>query len=68
VEDPLTGGTAERQQVQPFQAQKEYVCPGCHQEIRTGVGHLVIVPLGQSDLRRHWHTPCFEHAQRHGMR
>ena len=68
VEDPLTGKTSELQRVQPYQARKEYVCPGCNQEIRPGTGHVVIVPMGQPDLRRHWHTPCQLRAARHGLR
>ena len=67
VTDPLTGQTAELQQIQPYKARKEYVCPGCNQEIRPGTGHLVVVPLGHSDLRRHWHRPCYERARRHGL-
>lgn len=68
IEDPSTGETAELQRVQPFQARKEYICPGCNQEIRVGVGHVVVVPLNAPDHRRHWHTPCYERAARHGMR
>jgi hypothetical protein len=64
VEDPLTGSTAEIRRVQPYQARKEYICPGCNQEIRVGTGHVVVVPLSQPDMRRHWHTPCFERAKR----
>lgn len=65
VQDPLTRTTAEYRRVQPFQARKQYVCPGCNQEIRVGAGHVVIVPLSEPDNRRHWHTPCFERATRH---
>jgi len=50
--------------VQPFQARKLYVCPGCHQEIPPGTGHLVVVPAGAPDLRRHWHRPCWERRHR----
>ena len=46
--------------VQPYQAQKEYRCPGCSHEIRVGVGHVVVVPREAPDMRRHWHTPCWE--------
>ncbi len=67
LNDPLTGRMAELQQVQPYQARKEYLCPGCNQEIRPGVGHVVVVPLGGADLRRHWHRPCLERASKHGL-
>ena len=68
VTDPLTGQTAEFRRVQPFQASKEYVCPGCNQEVKAGTGHVVVVPLSAPDLRRHWHGPCFDRARRHGHR
>ncbi len=48
---------------------KIYRCPGCDQEIRPGVPHLVAWPAdteqaawhggGGLDDRRHWHTPCW---------
>lgn len=38
IEDPMTGGTAEVRRIQPFEARKEYVCPGCNQEIPTRYG------------------------------
>jgi hypothetical protein len=28
------------------------------------MGHLVVVPLDAPDLRRHWHTACWEHRHR----
>jgi hypothetical protein len=68
VDDPITGTPAELRRIQPFAANKEYICPGCNQEIRSGVAHIVIVPLNATDLRRHWHSPCYERAQRHGHR
>ena len=44
-------------------AQKVYRCPGCAQEIRSGVPHIVAWPredFSQSlQDRRHWHTPCW---------
>lgn len=67
VTDPLTGSTAELRRVQPYQARKEYVCPGCNQEVRAGTGHVVLVPVSEPDLRRHWHSPCYERAARHGL-
>ena len=49
----------EVRRMHPFQARKIYLCPGCQQDIAPGTGHLVIVPQGEPDLRRHWHTPCW---------
>ncbi|MFV2018053.1 hypothetical protein [Micromonospora sp. LOL_023] len=43
-------------------ATKTYRCPGCVQEIRPGVPHLVAWPAdGRGDLtdRRHWHQGCW---------
>lgn len=43
-------------------AVKAYRCPGCDQEIRPGVAHLVAWPAytpGPAE-RRHWHNPCWE--------
>ncbi|MGH2709759.1 MAG: hypothetical protein ACRDH9_00950 [Actinomycetota bacterium] len=39
---------------------RAYRCPGCDHEIRPGTAHLVVMPEGQTDLRRHWHTPCWQ--------
>ncbi|GEM_PF-528894 len=62
--DPLTGSPAEVRTVQPYQATKRYLCPGCNQDLEPGTGHVVVVPRGAPDLRRHWHRPCWEHRQR----
>jgi hypothetical protein len=61
VQDPMSLATAEIRRVQPYQADKTYICPGCNQEIRPGTGHFVIVPLSDPTGRRHWHAPCWEH-------
>ncbi len=42
---------------------KTYRCPGCDQEIRPGVPHVVAWPLeGWEDQaeRRHWHASCWK--------
>ncbi|HTG47348.1 MAG TPA: hypothetical protein VK646_06810 [Actinomycetota bacterium] len=38
---------------------KEYRCPGCDHVIRPGSWHLVVVPDGDAEGRRHWHTECW---------
>jgi hypothetical protein len=53
-------GTIETRRVQPYEALKSYICPGCNQEIPSGAGHLVAVPQDAPDLRRHWHHPCWQ--------
>jgi hypothetical protein len=43
-------------------ATKTYRCPGCDQEIRPGIPHLVAWRADRADgeeYRRHWHTPCW---------
>jgi hypothetical protein len=51
--------------VQPYEAVKAYLCPGCNGEIPRGLGHEVVVPRDAPDLRRHWHTGCwFKEQQR----
>lgn len=50
-------------------ATKTYRCPGCDQEIRPGVPHVVAWPADRSageDDRRHWHTPCWNARGRRG--
>ena len=45
--------------VQPYQARKRYLCPGCSTWIEPGTGHVVVVPEDAPDLRRHWHHGCW---------
>jgi hypothetical protein len=55
--------------IQPYQARKTYVCPGCESSIEVGIGHLVVVPSDAPDLRRHWHRGCwYKERRRFGMR
>jgi hypothetical protein len=37
-------GAVELRRVQPYEATKAYVCPGCHHRIAEGTGHYVAVP------------------------
>lgn len=50
--------------IQPYEATKTYLCPGCNQDIGPGVGHMVAVPRADPDLRRHWHRGCWNHRRR----
>jgi hypothetical protein len=54
----------EVRRIQPYQARKHYICPGCNQDIPPGVGHVVAVPLQAPDLRRHWHSGCWANRTR----
>jgi hypothetical protein len=50
---------------------KTYRCPGCDQEIRPGVGHVVAWPAegwGDPGDRRHWHTACWQARDRRRSR
>lgn len=54
----------EVRRVQPYQATKSYLCPGCNGDIPSGTGHLVVVPVTAADQRRHWHHPCWANRAR----
>ena len=49
----------EVRRVQPYEATKAYLCPGCNRDIAPGTGHVVAVPRDAPDLRRHWHHGCW---------
>ncbi|MDF1490361.1 hypothetical protein [Tessaracoccus caeni] len=57
-------------QVSGERATKSYVCPGCQHEVRPGMAHIVAwpdsPPLGYEagvEVRRHWHTACWERTR-----
>lgn len=52
--------------VQPADAAKSYRCPGCEGVIPARTFHLVVVPAGEPDLRRHWHRGCWHKELRRG--
>lgn len=58
----------EVRRIQPYEATKAYLCPGCNRDIAAGTGHVVAVPRSAPDLRRHWHKGCWEARQRRGPR
>ncbi|MDJ0462281.1 ATP/GTP-binding protein [Streptomyces sp. H27-C3] len=50
-------------------AGKRYRCPGCDQEIPSGVAHLVAwSEYGGVDDRRHWHKACWNAKDRRTSR
>jgi hypothetical protein len=58
-------GEIDVRRVQPYEALKQYICPGCNRDISVGMGHVVTVPRDAPDFRRHWHKACWERrAQR----
>jgi hypothetical protein len=52
--------------VPTFRATKAYACPGCHNAIPAGVGHVVVWPIASVDDRRHWHLHCWRVVARRG--
>ena len=50
--------------VQPYQASKRYICPGCNGDIGVGIGHVVAVPRRYPEDRRHWHRGCWNARHR----
>lgn len=61
---PAPDDDVEVRRVQPYEAVKRYVCPGCSHPIEPGTGHVVAVPRDAPDLRRHWHGPCWDFRDR----
>ena len=53
-------------EVRRVTADKEYRCPGCDHLIRRGLWHLVVVPEGVPEGRRHWHEHCWRVELRAG--
>ena len=63
-ERDVMGLEVEVRRVQPYEATKTYLCPGCNQDIPSGTGHIVAVPVDAPDLRRHWHRGCWTNRHR----
>jgi hypothetical protein len=59
VADPSDTDDAEVRFIQPYEAVKVYLCPGCNRDIPVGMGHMVAIPPDAPDLRRHWHRGCW---------
>lgn len=57
--DPSDVEGATTRYIQPYEATKSYLCPGCNRIIPSGLGHMVVVPPDDPDLRRHWHRGCW---------
>lgn len=53
--------------VRPNDTGRSYRCPGCQQEVTSGVAHTVVWPvegMQQAENRRHWHTVCWSARER----
>lgn len=57
---PSWAGADPGYEVREMAGDKPYICPGCDHPIRPGLRHLVVVPVGDADARRHWHTKCWQ--------
>jgi hypothetical protein len=55
---------ADGYEVREVAGDKPYTCPGCDHTVRPGLRHLVVVPVGSPDERRHWHTDCWKRELR----
>ena len=50
--------------VRRLSGEKPYRCPGCDHEIRPRLAHLVVIPEGAAEERRHWHEVCWRQELR----
>ena len=53
-------GPLEVRRIHPYEAVKAYTCPSCNNVVGIGVGHYVVVPSADPELRRHWHKACWD--------
>ena len=54
-----TPDDCEIRHVQPYEANKIYICPYCNNDIEIGLGHEVVVPREYADDSRHFHSGCW---------
>jgi len=52
--------------IQPTQATKRYVCPGCERAVEPNTKHIVAWPVDAESHRRHWHEHCWTATIRSG--
>ena len=60
--EPYAGRSWYVRRLSGASATRAYRCPGCHQEIRVGMAHVVVWPAegtGGLEERRHWHARCW---------
>ena len=58
-EEDLNLDGYEVRRVDASRANKDYICPECGNVVPEGEGHVVVWPVGDEDLRRHWHQHCW---------
>lgn len=59
IEGELQLSGYEVRRVDAHSAAKDYLCPDCGNPVPAGEGHVVVWPVDEEDLRRHWHTHCW---------
>lgn len=59
IDDDLDLQGYEVRQIDGASAVKDYECPDCGDIVAEGEAHVVVWPVGDSDLRRHWHRHCW---------
>ncbi len=59
VMGPFTPKDCDIKHVQPYEANKIYICPYCNNNIEMGIGHEVVVPIESVQDRRHFHSGCW---------
>ena len=57
-------GVVDVRRVQPYDANKVYICPGCNQDIPVGMGHYVCVPADAVDLNSLQHDKSISFQRR----
>ncbi len=57
---PYMPDDCEVRHVQPYEANKNYICPYCNNNIEIGLGHEVVVPCDSVEDRRHFHSGCWK--------
>lgn len=67
--DTVRGTTYIVRTIRAGRSHKDYRCPGCNQLIPSGTAHVVTWPETPPliydsglEVRRHWHTSCWERA------
>ncbi|CAN5823311.1 hypothetical protein BH23ACT10_BH23ACT10_01450 [soil metagenome] len=58
-DDDLELSGYEVRQIDGANAAKEYTCPDCGNAVAEGEAHVVVWPVGDNELRRHWHRHCW---------
>jgi hypothetical protein len=67
VEVRYAGQSWAVRQVRPNDSGRDYLCPGCQQQVSAATAHTVVWPaasMQEVENRRHWHTVCWSARER----